>query len=248
MPGEHALVVPPLLPPDDAVGTLCAAPRRPGRFQRHERRRGGDRGWSRCRRLPLRSNFRRRARAHDAAADHPGADERALPPARVRWRARRPPGHVAAPPRLVVDLLSAADRAALAQLGLRGRLSRSTPPRPCSTCPPGTDAPWPADALQSLVDKSWLRNGADGRFELLVSVIGTPPATGCPGSFLAAARLRCGRRRRATPATTPASGEGACRGAGVRRTRQPGRRRSLRVALARSMSVPWRARRAPLPR
>ena len=68
------------------------------------------------------------------------------------------------------DLLSTPERAALAQLSVFAggfTLAAVEAVLDLSAYP---DAPWPVDALQSLVHKSFVRQASDARFELLVSV------------------------------------------------------------------------------
>jgi predicted ATPase/class 3 adenylate cyclase len=68
------------------------------------------------------------------------------------------------------DLLSAIDKATLAQLSVfEGGFSLEAA-EAVLELPEGSAAPWPADAVQSLVDKSLVRQVDDRRFELLASV------------------------------------------------------------------------------
>jgi predicted ATPase/class 3 adenylate cyclase/Tfp pilus assembly protein PilF len=69
------------------------------------------------------------------------------------------------------ELLAPADKAALAQLSVfEGGFALESAEAVLDLTDFDDGAPWPADALQSLADKSWLRARADDRFELLVSV------------------------------------------------------------------------------
>ena len=96
------------------------------------------------------------------------------------------------------DLLSPPEKVALAQLSVfEGgfTLDAAEAVIDLSAC---DDAPWTVDAVQALIDKSFLRSRADGRFDLLVSVqvyaaehLQTEGRYGGSGSqALAAAELR----------------------------------------------------------
>ena len=68
------------------------------------------------------------------------------------------------------DLLSVSDKAALAQLSVfEGGFTLESAEAVLDLSAYG-DAPWPADAVHSLVDKSFVRHLIDERFDLLVSV------------------------------------------------------------------------------
>ena len=67
------------------------------------------------------------------------------------------------------DLLSTPDKAALAQLSVfEGGFTLDAAEAVLDLSP--YDAAWPADAVQSLIDKSFVRPVSDARFDLLVSV------------------------------------------------------------------------------
>jgi predicted ATPase/class 3 adenylate cyclase/Tfp pilus assembly protein PilF len=68
------------------------------------------------------------------------------------------------------DLLSLPERAALAQLSVFEGGFALEAVEAVLDLSPYADAPWPMDALQSLVQKSLVRPVADARFDLLVSV------------------------------------------------------------------------------
>jgi predicted ATPase len=70
------------------------------------------------------------------------------------------------------DLLSAADKTALAQLSVFAggfTLEAAEAVLDLSAC---DESAWPADTVQSLTDKSLVRRSAKDRFDLLVSVSG----------------------------------------------------------------------------
>ncbi len=68
------------------------------------------------------------------------------------------------------DLLSEAERSALAQLSTFEGGFTLDAAEAVLDLPDGADAPWAVDVVQSLVDKSLVRRAGDTRFELLVSV------------------------------------------------------------------------------
>jgi len=68
------------------------------------------------------------------------------------------------------DLLSLPEKAALAQLSVFEGGFTLESVEAVLDLSAYENAPWPMDALQSLVDKSWVRRMTDARFDLLVSV------------------------------------------------------------------------------